>query len=372
MTSDSAQADLFEKPDSVTLVTAFMSEVMNSKRRPSGKELVLDARAQLGDEAAWQLPSVVAGFAHHSDLPRSDRDYCRNLLEADNLIAALRTTETCRPDITSTIDELIGQSQQYRQSPAFKETIDFMARFRDYAPYNNMLVKIQNPSCGFYATARDWRARFKRRLREDARPMLILAPMHPVMLVYDIDQTEGDPIPDELAKFGKFSGDFRDEWLSRSIANAEKYRIRIGFRTLSSTHGGFATLARVSDGAKMRVVIHDRLDDPSRFGILSHELAHILLGHLGSDWDHWWPARANLSAKTMEVEAEAVAFIVTQRFGLEGSSAEYVSRHLNGGEIPEGVSLDLIAKTAGLLERMARETMPAPKPRPFPKKASGS
>ena len=153
--------------------------------------------------------------------------------------------------------------------------------------------------------------------------------------------------------------------------NAEKYRIQIGFKTLSSTHGGFATLARASAGAKMRVVIHDQLDAPSRFGVLCHELAHILLGHLGSDWDRWWPARANLGTKPMEIEAEAVAFIVTQRFGLKGSSAEYVSRHLDGGEIPEGVSLDLIAKTAGLLERMARETMPAPKPRPLPKKASG-
>lgn len=372
MTSDVAQADLFEKPDSLVLVTAFMNEVINSKRRPSARELVLEARAQLGGEAAWQLPSVVASFAHHPDLPRSDRDYCRSLAEAGDLVAALRTTEDFRPDITSTIDELIGQSKQYRQSPAFKEMISFMARFRDYAPYNNMLVKIQNPGCSFYATARDWQARFNRHLREDARPMLILAPMHPVMLVYDLDQTDGDAIPDELAKFGKFSGDFRDEWLSRSISNAEKYRIQIGLKTLSSTHGGFATLARASTGEKMRVVIHDLLDGPSRFGVLCHELAHIMLGHLGSDWDRWWPARANLNKKSMEIEAEAVAFIVTQRFGLKGSSPEYVSRHLDSGEIPEGVSLDLIAKTAGLLERMARETMPPPKPRPLPKKASGS
>jgi hypothetical protein len=72
----------------------------------------------------------------------------------------------------------------------------------------------------------------------------------------------------------------------------------------------------------------------------------------------------------MEIEAEATSFIVTQRFGLQGSSAEYVSRHLEGEEIPEGVSLDLIAKTAGLLERMARETVPPPRLRPLPTKAS--
>ena len=49
-----------------------------------------------------------------------------------------------------------------------------------------MLVRLQNPTCGFYATEPDWVKRFERKLKEDARPMLILAPMHPVMLVYDL------------------------------------------------------------------------------------------------------------------------------------------------------------------------------------------
>jgi len=40
-----------------------------------------------------------------------------------------------------------------------------------------MLVRLQNPTCGFYATERDWDDRFGRNLKEDARPMLILAPM---------------------------------------------------------------------------------------------------------------------------------------------------------------------------------------------------
>ena len=79
-----------------------------------------------------------------------------------------------------------------------------MGRFRDYAPYNNMLVRIQNPACGFYATANDWQKRFGRTLIEDARPMLILAPMHPVMLVYDLDQTEGSQLPAELENFSRF------------------------------------------------------------------------------------------------------------------------------------------------------------------------
>jgi len=61
-----------------------------------------------------------------------------------------------------------------------------MTTIREYAPYNNMLVRIQNPSCSFYATEKDWRKRFGRHIQEDAWPMLILAPMHPLLTVYPL------------------------------------------------------------------------------------------------------------------------------------------------------------------------------------------
>jgi len=92
--------------------------------------------------------------------------------------------------------------------------------FHANAPYNNMLVKVQNPACGFYAREKDWYQRFGRRLIEDARPMLILAPMHPVMLVYDVDQTEGAPLPEHLTEFATFEGAFEPEWLERMTENA--------------------------------------------------------------------------------------------------------------------------------------------------------
>jgi hypothetical protein len=101
----------------------------------------------------------------------------------------------------------------------------------------------------------------------------------------------------------------------------------------------------------VRIAIQDGLDEPSRLGVLCHELAHILLGHLGSDADHWWPARMNRSRKAIEVEA--VAWIVTQRLGLSGGSQSYVSRHIPDGKTRAGVSPDSIAKVAGLVERMA-------------------
>ena len=118
--------------------------------------------------------------------------------------------------------------------------IEFMGRFREYAPYNNMLVRIQNPSCSFYATEKDWRKRFVRRIKEDARPMLILAPMHPVLTVYPLDDTEGRPVPEELRNFGRFAGRWQSKRLDNLVENARRHKVRVDFRPLSSTHAGFA------------------------------------------------------------------------------------------------------------------------------------
>lgn len=349
----------------------FLRGVLRTVDRPGPLELVRKARASIGNEASWQLPSALVILSRDSDIHTFDRNYCQTLVEGDQVIGALRGTENEDPDITSTIDALITQGRAYRSSEAFQEMVTFMGRFRDYAPYNNMLVKLQNPSCGFYATERDWWGRFERRLVEDARPMLILAPMHPVMLVFDLDQTEGKPVPEHLLRFAQFVGDFQQDWLDRTLANAAKFKVDVKFTTLSSTLAGFASHARTSGDFKMRIAVHEGLDGPSRLGVLAHELAHVLLGHLGSDYDNWWPARANLSNKAMEVEAEAAAYIVSQRLGLSGSSPSYVSNYLVDGAIPRGVSVELIAKTATLIGRFAHETgLPAPKPRPVRKIAT--
>ncbi len=46
-----------------------------------------------------------------------------------------------------------------------------------------MLVYAVNPLATYFATASHWRKAFGRVIMEDARPMVILAPHRPVLLV---------------------------------------------------------------------------------------------------------------------------------------------------------------------------------------------
>jgi hypothetical protein len=181
--------------------------------------------------------------------------------------------------------------------------------------------------------------------------------MHPMMLVYALDETEGESLPEELNKIGRFEGKWNVDWLDRTVRNAETHdRIRVDFKELSSTNAGFATI-RSTEQWKMRIAIHSGLDEPSRYGVLCHELAHIYLRHLGTDSDHWWPSRVDLDGRSVEIEAETAAFIVTSRLGLAGSSAAYVSRYLGDGPLPPSVSLDQIAKVASRIAQMAARSL---------------
>ena len=352
------QQELLLQSDLAAQVEFAVLALLAEGRQPSAWELLNEVETKVGLKSRWDLLAVLERLEQDKAQTRSQRDYCGSMRASEDLIAALRGEGAPNREIASSIDSLLQKSKAYSDSADFQDMVSFMGSFRDYAPFNNMLVRVQNPSCSFYATESDWERRFGRSLQEDARPILILAPMHPVMLVYDLDQTEGKPLPREVAEFGKFEGEWKAELLERLVKNAlVRDKIRVDFKTLSSTSAGFATVVTGKGEAKMRIAIHDGLDEPSRFGVLCHELAHIYLGHLGSDKDHWWPSRRELSHNTVEIEAEATAHIVASRFGLEGTSARYVSRHLGSGPVPSSVSLDLVAKTASRVEKMAKEVL---------------
>jgi hypothetical protein len=345
-------------------VTAHVLALLVSGSQPAAGELVRSVEDRFGLEARWELEAALMHLAGGSALPRIQREYAQSLLARGDLAQALQGAKLPGREVLSTIDDLLRLTSVYERSEAFVEMVQFMASFRDYAPFNNLLVRLQRPGCSFYATERDWRTRFHRRLKPDVNPMLILAPMHPVMLVFELDDTEGAPLPEELREFSRVRGQWDESWLVGAVANASRDRIQVDFRPLSSTNSGLATFARGDGGWKMRVSVHDGLDGPSRLGVLCHELAHIYLGHLGGDSDRWWPSRAGLGRHAMEIEAEAAAFIATTRLGLySGSSAAYLSRHAQGGRLPGTVSLEMIAKVSGALERMAREELPPRRPR---------
>lgn len=270
----------------------------------------------------------------------------------------------------SSLDELFHRSKALRSSKKFYELMNFIKKFRNYSPFNNMLVYIQNPKVTFFATSSHWIKKFKRHVTADARTMVILAPMSPVLFVYDLEDTDGEPLPDYYKDPFKTVGKSNPRSLNTMIKNCNRDQIQVDRVAKSFLNAGcainpyFRNSNHTSEGAtKIYIEINDTLDDTATYATLCHELAHIYLGHLGNDKDNWWPDRRFLTKEQKELEAEAASYLVCDRTGLVTKSAEYLSLYLRNEKDLEVISIDWIVRVAGLIERMSEKKLPERKDR---------
>ena len=77
------------------------------------------------------------------------------------------------------LDELFRLTHQYSSTKAYDGLLNFIRRFRFYAPYNAMLIHIQMPGARFVAPPHRWLYEYGQRIKPGAHPLVILQPMGP-------------------------------------------------------------------------------------------------------------------------------------------------------------------------------------------------
>ncbi|MCB1808264.1 MAG: hypothetical protein KDJ99_24885, partial [Candidatus Competibacteraceae bacterium] len=137
------------------------------------------------------------------------------------------------------LDELFERSHAYRTSKDYLEMLKFISRLRQYAPYNAFLLKTQNPQLTYAATAKHWFREFKRQVKPEARPLVILKPFGPVDFVYDMEDTVGKtPLPPDIADTFRVHGPSVDKLYDITVANCADLRIKIVLKKYSRLHAG--------------------------------------------------------------------------------------------------------------------------------------
>ncbi|MGZ4965293.1 MAG: hypothetical protein ACXWKG_09110 [Limisphaerales bacterium] len=179
-----------------------------------------------------------------------------------------------------------------------------------------------------------------------------------MLLLYDVEYTEGPALPANFETFGKTSGRFDPGVFRRTLQNCERERILVERKELPALRPGLATMRLRNSDWTARIFIREELDDVSAYAVLCHELAHVFLGHLGASKKTNWPYRPNASHAVAELEAEAVAYIVCRRSGLKTQSVDYVAGFLEDSSEFENISVDLISRVAGRIEDMGHRLLP--------------
>ncbi|MBU1179726.1 hypothetical protein KJ885_02180 [Patescibacteria group bacterium] len=275
--------------------------------------------------------------------------------------------------IYESVNEFFIRAIELKESGKIKAYFEFLKKAPDHAPFNNTLVFIQNPNCGYYATASQWEKRFKRTVKIDARPMVALLPFGPVDFVYDIDDTEGEQITDEKILFWwrQNGGTLDEKIIKNTHLNLEALGVRYNnldarkyFEDVNFTTGGYAQRTHLDN--ELSIVLHPRYSESSieAYGLLCHEIAHILLGHLGQvalppkkedeKRKEIVKYRQDIPKHIKELEAELVAWIVFNSLGIDKNSESYIAGWLNNQNDISGMSMSDILRVAGKIQDMGR------------------
>ncbi len=218
--------------------------------------------------------------------------------------------------------ELTNAAQRSAQFVAY---LKVAAKFHHYSPSNIWLILFQNPNASRVAGYNRWKE-LKRQVRKGEHGIAILAPCgfaayhtetdeetgkehkiyenanrFRVVTVFDVAQTEGEPLPEPL----HWRTEERDEKTQAALielARANGYTYREQDNLDEEAHVNYTAREIVSRPT-------------AGTSALIHETAHMLL-HEG---------RHDMTSEQKETEAEATAFVVCQHFGLETNAPNYLA-----------------------------------------------
>jgi hypothetical protein len=263
-------------------------------------------------------------------------------------------------DCAQAIDQLFRSALAAQGNNAFYEFLDFVYRFNNLSVYNAMLVRLQRPGASAVGTRQQW-LDVGREVMPDAIPIVILHPFGPVRFVFEMGDTEGKPLPAQHQSPLFAQGQLSEKQFQNTVKAAENFAIEVVETDqygglLAGTAAGLGVYPESLTGKKersFRVKLNAKHDLPTRYATLAHELGHIYCGHLGRDSKGRWPDRRDLilneTAKAMELEAEAVAWLVCQRNGIITRSNEYLNSLISEAGL-RAVSLYAIYEAANRVE----------------------
>ncbi|MFC1921797.1 ArdC family protein [Chloroflexota bacterium] len=222
--------------------------------------------------------------------------------------------------ITQHIQELAVATDAARVSQEMLQYLDMCARFHRYSPQNVWLILMACPHATMVAGFKKWQS-MERHVRKGEKGIPILAPIFKkveneegeeiekligfkVVYVFDISQTDGEPLPGP------------PDWKSRE-KNAELTEHLIDFARSNDITIEVKDLPGDTQGASCGGKI--LLDPEAGTKTLIHEIAHEMLHQVKN---------GPTDRTVQELEAESVAYVVGKHFGLDGlSSPNYVALH---------------------------------------------
>jgi hypothetical protein len=249
------------------------------------------------------------------------------------------------------LDDLFRRQFDVSDPGVVCEFLEWLTTQRTTAIFNLWLARLQSPKVRWIGTERDWREA-GRQLRTNAEPILILRAMGPVMVVYDISDTDGAQKP-QAVPVERITID------PDRILKSVRQLAELGIET-KTNYAGVAN-AIATGQAKRKEKLHYTIDaggsDAPRFLFdkITRGACSIFCGHKGRFFKALdpWPDRDRLSPAVEKFETEAAAFLVLARAGIRAPDALHLAPMVESCNMAS-VSMDAIVRAAGKVEQLWR------------------
>lgn len=285
-------------------------------------------------------------------------------------------------EITDSIE--IGIKELF-ESDKYKSYLQTMSRFHKYSLNNTLLISMQKPDATLVAGFNKWRDGFSRFVKKGEKGIKIIAPtpykikeerekldpqtkapildvngkvqteevevqipMFRVVSVFDVSQTEGEPLP-TLAS--DLTGNVKQfDVFMEAIKRTAPVPIEI-MPLPKDTDGYYHT-------EEKRIAIREGMSEVQTISAAIHEVAHSLLHNremekeLQAQQDETAKPNKPKNRNTEEVEAESISFAVCSYYGIQTAenSLGYIASWSKGKELAElRASLETINKTSSEL-----------------------
>ena len=251
---------------------------------------------------------------------------------------------------TDKVKEITDQLEQgikdLFESQKYADYLRTMSKLHNYSFNNSLLIAMQKPDATMVAGYTSWQANFHRNVMKGEQGIKILAPspykvskdiekidpdtQQPIIgkdgqpvkervqvtipafkvaTVFDVSQTQGEPIP-EISKV--LTDDVKDyERFFKAIQEVSP--VPIEFRNIESGANGYYHLE------DKVIAIKEDMSQAQTLKTAIHELSHAML----HDKDSGIEKDSQLDRRTKEVQAESVAYTVCCHYGLDTSDYSF-------------------------------------------------
>ncbi|MBQ8995709.1 MAG: hypothetical protein IJ091_07825 [Oscillospiraceae bacterium] len=273
-------------------------------------------------------------------------------------------TKVISNDLDEIMKALEDGVKDFMETDTYKAYLRAVGKFHNYSMNNVMLITMQRPDATLVAGYNTWKKSFNRNVKRGEKGLKIIAPM-PVSVekeedrvdqygntykekvtvtvprfravtVFDVSQTDGDPLPDispselkdEVSNYGVFL---------KAVEKASD--VPINYIDIEGTAKGYFNVAN------NEISVAKGMSESQTLKTLIHEIAHSVLHNKNN-------GGVFIDTKTKEVQAESVAFSVCSHFGIDTS--EYTFPYVTAWAGDKDLktlrnSMDTIKDTASLL-----------------------